>query len=221
MGWLLLSNGTDHPLIDECSAVDQPPPHIESIAHSLARIDRFTGHAQRPYSVAEHSLLVCDIVACQGLDADAQLLALMHDAHECLTGDVSSPVKRALGTPWRKFENLQAFAMRYHHQLCDAHALHSSAVRSADLIALATERRDLTTFDPRKNRPWPELDNPSTPVRPLELVDLRRKDPEQLCWRYQRDAFLRRFYDLATARIQPRAPTASAFVNTNTTADAT
>lgn len=33
-----------------------------------------------------------------------QLAALMHDAHEAYTGDVSSPVKWAVGPDWALFE---------------------------------------------------------------------------------------------------------------------
>lgn len=71
-------------------------PRIEAIAHSLAQINRF-GHASRPYSVAEHSLLVCEIVKSMGLDCHAQRAALMHDAHEAFTGDVATPHQSRAG----------------------------------------------------------------------------------------------------------------------------
>jgi hypothetical protein len=39
------------------------PVNAEDIAHQLAIINRFTGATSRPYSVAEHSLLVRLIAA--------------------------------------------------------------------------------------------------------------------------------------------------------------
>lgn len=59
MTWMLTATG---------AAIDlrfMPPAQISllDIAHHLARLDRFAGACSRPYSVAEHSLLVCDILA--------------------------------------------------------------------------------------------------------------------------------------------------------------
>ena len=54
---------------------------LADISHHLAQINRFTGACRRPYSVAEHSLLVLDI--CQRtmhMDVHGWMAALMHDA---------------------------------------------------------------------------------------------------------------------------------------------
>ena len=207
--WILTHAGAEHALTDvQHLLTRQCMPSIETIAHSLAQINRFTGHACRPYSVAEHSVLVCDIVAGMGLGPDAQLLALLHDAHECIVGDVSTPVKQALGKPWLALENAQAFALRMACGLSDAHAAHAAAVRQADLVALATERRDLLAFDPAQNLPWPALDTPGAQVLPLPPHHTRL-DSLTLCalsWRHHRAAFLHRFAAL-TALLQQTPPT--------------
>lgn len=65
-------------------------PNIASIAHSLAHINRFTGHAGE-YNVAAHSI-ACSYVAPKGFE----LSALLHDAPESYLGDVSSPLKKYL-----------------------------------------------------------------------------------------------------------------------------
>ena len=83
----------------------QPQPgqiRIEDIAHSLANQCRFNGHCRFFYSVAHHSVTVaCDVSQLGALDflgnnSRLQLLALLHDAHEAYTGDVTRPVKSLL-----------------------------------------------------------------------------------------------------------------------------
>ena len=68
---------------------------LPDVAHALGQINRFNGHCRRPYSVAEHSLLVLDIIEHLFAPANVhcRLAALLHDAHEAYVGDMSSPVK--------------------------------------------------------------------------------------------------------------------------------
>ena len=199
--WILTAHGTDQTLTDVQQLLQgKASPRIETIAHSLAQINRFTGHCSRPYSVAEHSVLVCDIVAGMGLGLDAQLLALMHDAHACVVGDMATPLKHVLGVAWPCVENMHAFGLRVAYDLVDAHAVHAPAVKAADLMALAIERRDLLPFDPAKNRPWPVLDTPGAQVVPLPHVDLASPLRAALTWTHHRDAFLRRFEALSASR---------------------
>lgn len=63
--------------------------HPHDIAHSLARISRYAGCTSgHPYSVAQHSVLV------SRLCPDPRW-GLLHDGHEMIMQDVSSPLKRA------------------------------------------------------------------------------------------------------------------------------
>ena len=64
---------------------------IEDIAHGLAYTCRFNGQSTAFYSVAQHSLMVADLVA-----DELKLEALMHDAAEAYLGDVVKPLKEAL-----------------------------------------------------------------------------------------------------------------------------
>lgn len=76
--------------------------NIEDIAHALSQLCRYTGHTQRPYSVAEHSVRVsyrAEDLARDGEDGSPGCLqriarwGLLHDATEAYLGDVSRPLK--------------------------------------------------------------------------------------------------------------------------------
>lgn len=190
--WILTATGQDQPITGSALLM-AGVPRIEVIAHSLAQINRFTGHAARPYSVAEHSLLVCDIVAANGHSAAAQLAALMHDAHESLCGDMASPVKWALDAAWLALENPLALLVCKDYHLQAAYTAHRQHIKHADLVALATERRDLMRYDPAANLHWPILDTPGTEVLPMEGVDLNNPARAAMSWRHHRDAFLERY----------------------------
>lgn len=164
MSWLLTSAAREHSLT-ACAHPDNTPSLTE-IAWSLAHINRFTGHACRSYSVAEHSLLVADIAHAQGAGKLAELLCLMHDAHECITGDTASPVKQMLGLAWKAFEDLHQDRLLAAYELLEDFHRHASFIKHCDLVALATERRDLLPFDTAIHRPWPVIDTPGAEILP-------------------------------------------------------
>ncbi|MBY3434792.1 hypothetical protein [Rhizobium laguerreae] len=67
---------------------------IESIAHGLAHICRYSGAGDRHMSVAEHCTLIARYLAAR-YDTATALTGLLHDAPEALSGfgDVGRPVK--------------------------------------------------------------------------------------------------------------------------------
>lgn len=81
---------------------------IEDIAHGLARVARWNGQTlgAHSYSVAEHSLLVEQLLAVYKPRATAaeKLTALLHDAPEYVIGDMISPFKAAIGLDYKAFE---------------------------------------------------------------------------------------------------------------------
>jgi len=189
MSWGLTSAGR---LIDHSNPLATAGRlSVGEIAHSLATINRFTGHALRPISVAEHSLLVADIVEqVLGLGLHAQLAGLMHDAHEVACGDVATPTKRQVGPQWDAFEHEWEHSFHKAFGLCEAFATYGPAIKRADLIALATERRDLM----HPGGPaWPSL----VGVEPLAGVRLRDRD--NFTWQDWRTAFEDRYAELTFA----------------------
>lgn len=182
---------------DELSIAHPRPEHITalSIAWSLAQINRFNGHALRPYSVAEHSLLVCDIAERElGLDVHGQLAALMHDAHESVATDMHTPGKRAIGTYWYSWEYRWQRLVQSCFAIIIPSQVHEEAIKRADLMALATERRDLV--HPAATTPWPALHG----VEPLPWVDLNARERKAMGWEDWRDRWLDKYHELDFAR---------------------
>lgn len=112
---------------------------IDACATSLSRISRFNGNALAFVSVAQHSVLVAAIaVGARPVDQSLARLALYHDAHEAITGDVPTPVKRAIGAPWFDFEHRIEGALRRVLELPDDdHAVQT--VKLADRTAYQWE----------------------------------------------------------------------------------
>lgn len=164
MTWQLTHTGREHHL-DHAAHPDTTPPIVE-IAWSLAHINRYNGHALRAYSVAEHSLLVADYAHSIGASKMQELLCLMHDAHESITGDVTSPVKQMLGQGFKEFEDRHQRALLTGYDLWEHYEAHAAFIKHCDLTALATERRDITTYTPGMHRPWPVIDTPGHAIAP-------------------------------------------------------
>jgi 5'-deoxynucleotidase YfbR-like HD superfamily hydrolase len=131
---------------------------IEEVAHSLARINRFAGHTREAYSVAQHSVHVS-----WQCNTEHALIGLLHDAHESVMGDITSPVKMALRSlelnhgwsdAFKRFEQrlISEFMARFStNQTPLGWKRLPSDVKRADLVMLAIERRDLLGPE---SQPW-------------------------------------------------------------------
>lgn len=113
---------------------------LEDIAGALSRICRFGGMIANHYSVAQHSVLVSKICP-----PELAQIGLLHDATEAYLGDVIGPLKRYIGPAYHELEEMWAIAIAVHFKLPSAFALSdlNPLVKQADLVAYATECRDL------------------------------------------------------------------------------
>lgn len=158
-------------------------PNLDSIclldiAHSLSQINRFCGHTNWPYSVAQHSVGASYIVP-----QEFALEALMHDAHEAYVGDMMSPLKHLL--PDYKSVELRIEQMvRLKFGLP---AQTSPEVKHADLVMLATEKEALLHAN---SGDWPILEGVTPSNRiivPMSHVEAKQQ-------------FIHRFHDLTAGQ---------------------
>jgi 5'-deoxynucleotidase YfbR-like HD superfamily hydrolase len=119
---------------------------IEDIAHGLAYQCRFNGQTNAFYSVAQHSLMVMDLVP-----PDHRFAALLHDAAEAYLGDMVKPLKNL----FPEFSVIEARVMAIIGEKFGLDLTHLAlSIKQADLVALATEKRDLM---PHSTEPWSYL----------------------------------------------------------------
>lgn len=148
---------------------------IEDIAHGLAFQCRFNGQTQYFYSVAQHSLMVASLVPRR-----LALAALLHDAAEAYLGDMVKPLKGL----FPDFSRIEGEVMAIIGARFGVADFGDRQIKRADLIALATEKRDLM---PRSSEPWCTLDG----VAPLP-TRIEALPPQQA-----KEKFLREFERLA------------------------
>lgn len=109
--------------------------NINDIAHALSNICRFTGHVSEFYSVAQHSVMVSNLVSSQYAK-----WGLMHDASEAYICDVARPLKLSEPMkPYRQIEKRIMMVVAEKFGLCPAEP---SIVKEADNVAIRTEGRD-------------------------------------------------------------------------------
>ncbi len=109
---------------------------IRDIAHALSLICRFGGHVKRFYSVAQHSIIVSQIVPQEN-----RIEGLMHDACEAYVGDMVKPLKMEM----REFEKLEDELYEIISVKFGFPKHKSENVKYADGVMLSTEARDLMT----------------------------------------------------------------------------
>jgi hypothetical protein len=172
MSWILTATGRHFSYTD-------PRPediHILDIAQGLANEARYNGHTRAFYSVAQHAWLASRIVP-----AEHALEALLHDSSEAYCKDIPRPLKQLL-PDYQAIEERVETIIRARFDLPGAM---SPAVKHADLVLLATERRDLMPDDAT---PWQILAN----IEPLprKIIAMQPSRAQAI--------FLKRYVELTT-----------------------
>jgi uncharacterized protein len=165
---------------------DPDPDQLDAgdIARALANQCRFGGHSRVFYSVAQHSVIVSELVEQRGGDAEDVFAALMHDASEAYLGDMPHPIKHrsSLGAAFKAAEDHLEAALRERFRI----KADVPEIKRADRALLATERRAFSA----EGWHWPELEG----VEPLEL-ELTALAPDEAA-----QAFAQRYAELAARR---------------------
>jgi 5'-deoxynucleotidase YfbR-like HD superfamily hydrolase len=181
--------------------LDPTPVDIEitDIAHGLAFVARWNGQTQGdwPYSVAEHSLLVEDILARlnPGIEARWRLAALLHDAPEYVIGDMISPVKAALGAEYGRMDERLAAAIHRRFGLpATLPAAIKAKIKAADRISARLEAVQIAGFSISEAKRLFPLQNELI----LSVLHIQLRPPAEA-----REAFLQRFEMLIAATEGP------------------
>jgi len=124
---------------------------IEDIALGLARVARWNGQTvgKHAFSVAEHSLLVEDLVGRLDPTVARQwrLAALLHDAPEYVIGDMISPFKAVMGGGYKDVEGRIQAAVHLRFGLPpDLPATVKKLIKRADICSAFLEATQLAGF---------------------------------------------------------------------------
>ncbi len=158
-------NVTDHRIMLQSGRLfdlanpDANEIEIDDIAHGLAHTCRFAGQCKGFYSVAEHSVLVSNVVK------HAKLAALFHDAAEAFIGDMSKPLKLLLP----QYAKIEKAIERSIFQRFGIEWPAPAEVKAADYSVMAAEQRIMM---PVGTNEWLIDAN----VRPAD-VDINRLNP--------------------------------------------
>lgn len=108
---------------------------IEDIAHALSHVCRFAGHTKLFYSVAQHSVLVAQMVP-----EELRFAALLHDASEAYLGDLPSPIKKCMPEYKILEKNLSELI---HNKFMVNHDFDHPNIKDADIECLKAEHSTL------------------------------------------------------------------------------
>lgn len=109
---------------------------IVDIAHALSNLCRYGGHTNWFYSVAQHCVLVSEVVP-----PEFALYGLLHDASEAYLIDVPRPIKHAEGM--ETYRKAEAWLETVIYERFGLDFIVPGCIKIADNQLLRTEQRDL------------------------------------------------------------------------------
>ena len=126
---------------------------IEDIAHGLAFVARWNGQTRGDFafSVAQHSLIVEEIVAAREPDPRWRMAALLHDGPEYVVGDMISPFKAVVGGGYKDVEARLTGAIHIRFGLpAVTPAKIKTMIKKADTVSAYFEATELAGFTPKE-----------------------------------------------------------------------
>jgi uncharacterized protein len=160
---------------------------IDEMAHALSQINRFCGHTQYPYSVAQHSVLCAK--ECERrypCRPELALALLLHDGAEYVCCDIIRPLKRMIGSLYRPIEDRVQEAVWKRFGLRVGHSA-QAIIHECDNAVVMTESRALMRGSERWN--WAD-----TQPSPLKITRMSAYQAER--W------FLETFKELDARRLE-------------------
>ena len=120
--------------------------HITDIAHQLSHICRWSGGTKHFFSVAQHSLLVAEMVEAARGSKHEILQGLLHDASEAYMMDLPRPIKRS--KPLQGYTKVEKGLQGTILQKYTQNPTLMSKVEEKDLQAQHTEAYYLLDYQP-------------------------------------------------------------------------
>jgi len=171
--------------------LDFPTWDIPAMAHALGQLARYNGHADKFYSVAEHSVLVSLLM--EELKLGDPLEGLLHDGTEAFLSDIPSPFKHRL-PDWRAIEKRLDWQMREHFGLSPTK---TAGCVKADWLALFIEAMQVV---PGRGEDFEDPHNFRK-----QAGCLRAQGWHLAChdWSTARAVFMLRYQELSRGRVFP------------------
>lgn len=163
---------------------DNPDPNkilITDIAHQLALTNRYAGATKFPYSVAQHCVLMSEVVPDKW-----KFYALMHDSPEYICQDLVSMIKNIVGDSYQLvYKGVEDIIYRKYGLPTGPMP---QVIKTADLRMLATEKKYLSA---RSGHSW-HIGHYAYPKSKIEI--------SEWSWQKAERTFLKRFYSLYSAQ---------------------
>lgn len=145
---------------------------IESIAKALSKICRFGGHCPRFYSVAEHSILACNLALNDGVRGKELMAVLLHDAAEAYIGDMVKPLKVLMDQYRESEEKVEAaVAKRFNVNF----NLFRGTIKRYDRAMLKAEKMFFWPHDTEEWSGFGEIEEVDVEIKALQPDDVERQ----------------------------------------------